>query len=225
MKLIQNSIFRALCAVTIGALLIKYRDEMVEWMTILIGILFFLSGLIAFFVWFFGKKKAKKKAAEIDHEDLDIEDTRASGIGIGAAIASMGSMILGLCLALMPTTFVKFLVYILSAFIILGAIQQFAMLAVARRNGKVGIGFWIMPSLLLIAGAVAVIHPESIASSPIFFIGWCMIVYGIVECINAIKSFSNRRIAEKIRKENENALLTKQQINDAEVVEYEEIKE
>lgn len=30
-----------------GALLIEYRQEMVQWMTVTIGVLFFLSGVIA----------------------------------------------------------------------------------------------------------------------------------------------------------------------------------
>ena len=46
MKILQTSVFRAVCAVIIGALLVRYRDEMVTWLTISIGVLFALSGII-----------------------------------------------------------------------------------------------------------------------------------------------------------------------------------
>ena len=47
MKIFQSSIFRAVCAIVVGALLIKYPDEGVTWLTVAIGILFLLSGIIA----------------------------------------------------------------------------------------------------------------------------------------------------------------------------------
>ena len=46
MKLIKTSFFRAITAVIVGVLLITYREETITWLTIGIGILFFLSGLI-----------------------------------------------------------------------------------------------------------------------------------------------------------------------------------
>ena len=47
MRIVQSSFFRALCAVIIGALLIKYREQTVTWMTIVIGVMFFLSGVVS----------------------------------------------------------------------------------------------------------------------------------------------------------------------------------
>ena len=47
MKFIQSSIFRAICAIITGCLLIKYPDNTVVWITMAIGILFFLSGVIS----------------------------------------------------------------------------------------------------------------------------------------------------------------------------------
>lgn len=58
MKIIQSSVFRSICAIVIGVLLIKYRDQAVTGMTIAIGILFFISGLISRIAYFSAKKKA-----------------------------------------------------------------------------------------------------------------------------------------------------------------------
>lgn len=189
MKAIRSSIFRALCAVAVGALLVKYRQEMVQWMTITIGILFLLSGIVAVSVAYISRQNVRKQlqsAAETASNDPS-SATANNAIKMQkgwkwSISAGVGSMILGAVLALMPGTFVNFLIYILSAFLILGAIQQFVSLATASRLGSISILFWIMPSLLFIAGIVALAYPEAIASAPLFFIGWCMIIYGIVEC-------------------------------------------
>ena len=48
MKTVQAAFLRAIIAVMVGFLLIKYREQTVTWITIIIGVLFFISGLISF---------------------------------------------------------------------------------------------------------------------------------------------------------------------------------
>lgn len=240
MKIIRYSVFRALCAIAVGALLVKYREDMVEWMTIAIGVLFFLSGLTAM-IASMGKKKevvssdkteenvyaqmaetAIQRSGENQSSSPDSPVTERNGWGWGSFVG-MGCMILGLILALMPKTFVHFLVYIISAFLIIGAIQQFVTLAVARRDAGVGFFYWVMPTLLLIVGGIALFKPTTFASAPLFFIGWFLIIYGIVECVNALKARSNRKKAEK--EANFYNLNQRPDFTDAEVIEAEEVKE
>ena len=233
MKIIQYSVFRALCAIAVGALLVKYREDMVEWMTIAIGVLFFLSGLAAMIASMTKKKVVEEELQTSDSTELaESVDTQTSspnspaternGWGWGSFVG-MGCMILGLILALMPQTFVHFLVYIISAFLIIGAIQQFVTLAVARRDASVGFFYWVMPTLLLIVGGIALFKPTTFASAPLFFIGWFLMIYGIVECINALKARSNRKKAEK--EANFYNLNQRPDFTDAEEVEAEEVKE
>ncbi|MCI6503354.1 MAG: DUF308 domain-containing protein [Prevotella sp.] len=226
MKAIRSSIFRALCAVAVGALLVKYRQEMVQWMTITIGILFLLSGIVAVNVAYISRQNVRKQlqsAAETASNDPS-SATANNAIKMPkgwkwSISAGVGSMILGAVLALMPGTFVNFLIYILSAFLILGAIQQFVSLATASRLGSISILFWIMPSLLFIAGIVALAYPEAIASAPLFFIGWCMIIYGIVECVNSIKTYRCRKAASTTL-----SVTDKPDFSDAETVDYIEME-
>lgn len=233
MKIIQYSVFRALCAIAVGALLVKYREDMVEWMTIAIGGLFFLSGLAAMIASMTKKKVVEEELQTSDSTELaESVDTQTSspnspaternGWGWGSFVG-MGCMILGLILALMPQTFVHFLVYIISAFLIIGAIQQFVTLAVARRDASVGFFYWVMPTLLLIVGGIALFKPTTFATAPLFFIGWFLMIYGIVECINALKARSNRKKAEK--EANFYNLNQRPDFTDAEEVEAEEVKE
>ncbi len=206
-------------------MLVKYREDMVEWMTVTIGVLFILSGVTAT-ISSFVRKRARKKtqqSEELTFGDADTAQARARrqslsiGCGLGS-FAGVGSIILGVVLALMPGTFVHFLIYILAAFLILGAVQQFLALTVANREGSVGFGFWIMPTLLLIAGIVALGKPDAIASAPLFFIGWCMIIYGIVVCVNGIKAYLCHKSAVANAPQN-----GKPDFTNAEVVEYEEL--
>lgn len=228
MKIILQSFLRALCAIAVGALLIEYRQEMVQWMTITIGVLFFLSGVIAVTMAYASKRIQKKMLAEAENMADDateggyVRPKTSRGWYCGMA-AGIGSMLLGMTLALMPETFVEFLVYVLSAMLIIGAIQQYSSLFIASRISRISLAYWVMPTLLLLAGIVAVAYPSAIASSPLFFIGWCMIIYGVVECINGIKEYSCSKKASKTMTFNGNNG-GKPDFSDAEEVDYEEIK-
>ena len=47
MKNLLSSQFRALVAIIVGLLLITFHEETVRWITILIGVMFFLSGVFS----------------------------------------------------------------------------------------------------------------------------------------------------------------------------------
>ncbi len=223
MKIILQSVVRALCAIAVGALLIEYRQDMVLWMTIIIGVLFFLSGVIATTMAYVNRKMQARLYAEAQGcgDENVLRPSRGWRWGMAAGT---GSMLLGAVLALMPGTFVSFLIYVLSALLIIGAIQQYVTLFMSSRLGRVGIVYWVMPTLLLLAGLTAVAYPSAIASSPLFFIGWCMIIYGVVECINGIKAYLCNKSAATMLKNN-NMSDGKPNFEDAETVEYEEVKE
>ena len=192
MKVVHSSFFRAICAIIVGALLIQYREQTVTWITIAIGVLFFLSGIISLATYFSAKCKATDTPVVYDANGRQI-----TGLRPNFPIVGLGSLILGLILALMPNTFVTSLMFILSAILILGALTQFINLASAAKIGRVGIVFWIFPSVILLIGLLAVIKPSAIASAPLFVIGWAMLVYGVVECINAFKISNNKRKWQK----------------------------
>ena len=52
MKILQSSVFRAICAIAVGAMLIKNPDSTVKGITIAIGILFLVSGVISCVAYF-----------------------------------------------------------------------------------------------------------------------------------------------------------------------------
>ncbi len=191
MKVFQSSVVRALCAIIVGALIVKYRELTVTWITIAIGVLFFLSGVFSCVTYFIARGKKS------DIQVFDADGRLLTGMKPTFPIVGLGSLILGLILALMPNTFVQSLMYILAAILILGAISQMANLVAVSRMARIGFYYWIMPALTLLIGIVAIVSPSSIASAPLFVIGWSMIVYGIVELTNAIKLHQLRRSIER----------------------------
>lgn len=215
MKVIHSSFFRAICAIIVGALLIQYREQTVTWITIAIGVLFFLSGVISIVTYFSAKRNSGKVGVVYDANGKQL--TRLTP---HFPIVGIGSLCLGLILALMPNTFINSLMFILSVILIMGALTQFMNLATARKLGRVGIVYWIFPSIILLIGLLAVIKPSAIASAPLFIIGWTMLIYGVVECINAFKIANNKR---KWTKAEEISSSTPSSSNDVSYIE--EIKE
>ena len=169
MKIFQSSIFRAISAIAIGILLIKYPDNTVTWMTVAIGILFLLSGLISVIVYV----NARRNVSE--YKITDAEGHVIAGTQPTFPIVGVGSLILGALLALTPNVFITALMYIIGGILILGAINQYMSLVNARRYGKVGI------------------KPMAPANMAMLVLGWCSLLYGVTEMINSLKFHNDRR--------------------------------
>lgn len=215
MKVIHSSIFRAVCAIIVGVLLIQYREQTVTWITVAIGVLFFLSGVISLASYWAAKRNAEKMQGQILS---DSNGKPIMGMMPKFPLVSVGSLILGLLLALMPQVFIAWLMFILAFILILGALTQFVNLASAAKMGRVGILFWLFPSVLLLLGLFTIIKPSAIASAPLLIIGWGMLIYGVVELLNAFKISNNKRIWLK----NQQKLDSKETYVDVEEVKNEE---
>ena len=187
MKIFQSSIFRAICAIAIGILLIKYPDNTVTWITVAIGILFLLSGLISLIVYV----NARKHVSE--YKITDAEGRVVAGEQPTFPIVGLGSLILGALLALTPNVFITALMYIIGGILILGAINQYMNLVNGRRYGKIGFGYWVFPSLILLTGLYVIIKPMTPVNVAMLILGWCSLLYGVTELVNSIKFHSNRR--------------------------------
>ena len=196
-RIFQSSIFRAVCAIIIGALLIKYPDNTVIWLTVAIGILFLLSGLISLIAYM----NAKKHMTEYTITDQD--GHVVTGEKPTFPIVGMGSMILGLILAITPNVFLNALMYIIGAILILGSVNQYMNLINARRYGKIGFGYWIFPSVVLLIGAYVILKPMGPMSTAMLILGWCLLLYGVTEIVNSLKIYACRKQAEQQRAEEE----------------------
>ena len=179
-----------------GALVVKYREDMVTWLTVGLGAIFFISGVISCISYYIQRKHVLKMRAE----GITLFDSEGKPVGQSMPtfpIVGVGSLILGIILASMPETFLSWLTYIFAAIILLVSVYQIADLIVANRYGRVGWAYWVMPIIMLLAAIVALVNPETISSSPLFFLGWAMMISGAVMIVNVLKIYTVRRAAEK----------------------------
>lgn len=187
MKVFQSSLFRALCSIVIGALLIEYPDNTVTWLTVAIGVLFLISGAISCVAYF----NARRNVSDVIVTDADGRVLRGSRPM--PPVVGMGSLIFGLLLTITPNVFVTGLMYILGIILVLGAINQYMALLGAHRIGYVTYGLWICPSLILLTGLFVLLKPMESASLPLIILGWCSVLYGVTEIINTVKINAKRK--------------------------------
>ena len=188
MRILQSSVFRALCAIITGALLVMYPDNTVKGITVAIGVLFLVSGLISCITYFWAKRHVS------EYKIYDAEGNLVGGEQPTFPIVGIGSTILGAILALSPTAFVSALMYVIGAILILGAINQYMSLLSARRYGRVSFWFWVMPTLILLTGVYVLVKPLAPLEMAMLVLGWCTLVYGVVELVNALKFYRDRKV-------------------------------
>lgn len=196
MKAIQGSVFRAIVAIVVGALLIKYRLDTLHWLTVAIGGLFALSGAVSCLAYWRERRRALKAMAQY------VDDgTMAKPHVPFVPIVGVGSLILGVILACMADTFISGVATVLSVILILGAINQLISLVQGYRYSRIPLLYWLFPLLTLLVGVFVLVKPMESMATPLLIIGWCMIFYGVVELLNALKLRQARRAFEKNEEE------------------------
>jgi uncharacterized membrane protein HdeD (DUF308 family) len=203
MKILQSSLVRAVMAFAVGALIIKYREETVHWLTVVIGALFFVSGLISVVLNrrptpSLPKGGSLESYSESNTDANQTPSPREGGGGWLTSLVGFGSIILGIILALMPTTFITGLQYVLAAMLVLGAINQFVNLAQASRWCHVGWFYWLLPVVVLLVAIFMIWRPVETAAAPLFIIGWCMLLYGAAELLGGVMVWKAGRVVKKM---------------------------
>lgn len=195
MKVLQISAIRAIIVLVTGFLLVRYREETMTWMTITVGILFLLSGLVSCIAYYFEKEKVAKKTAKAEQQEGQQEEENLKSPSF--PIAGVGSIALGIILAVMPNTFITWVVYILAALLILGAVNQFMNLARSRQYARVPVYMWLFPTVILAIAILLISKPIETAQLPLLVLGWAFMYYGVLEFILIIRMYLVRKSYEK----------------------------
>lgn len=172
MKTMNYSLIRTICALIIGLVLVLWPDTAVQYIVITVGVLFLIPGLISLISYFGAKSEP--------------------GISRRFPIEGVGSLLFGLWLVVMPGFFADVLMFLLGFILILGGVQQIASLSMARRWAVVPASYYVIPSLILIAGVVALFNPTGVRNTAFMIIGISSLVYAVSELVNWFK-FSRRR--------------------------------
>lgn len=219
MKVLQISAIRAIIVLVTGFLLVRYREETMTWMTITVGILFLLSGLVSCIAYYFEKEKVAKKTAKAEQQEAQQEEDNLKSPSF--PIAGVGSIALGIILAVMPNTFITWVVYILAALLILGAVNQFMNLARSRQYARVPVYMWLFPTVILAIAILLISKPIETAQLPLLVLGWAFMYYGVLEFILIIRMYLVRKSYEKAEEAKvvTGDKLVTDNIEDAEIVE------
>ena len=112
---------------------------------------------------------------------------------------SVATFILGIIILCFQHFFISIFMWIFGIMLILGAIQQFNIMTIAKKSGA-NIGFinMIYPAILLLAGVLVLINPFSTMEAVMIFFGVSIIFYGITIIINQIRF---QKMIERIKKE------------------------
>lgn len=219
MKIFQSAVFRALCSIVVGILLLQYGSLTIQWLTIVIGGIFFATGLISFIIYLSTKKRLNASESITDADGYHIQRPAPA-----FPIVGVGSMILGGILIFLPGSFVKGIVVVLALILVLGAVNQLVSLARATKFASVPVLFWIFPLVTFGIGGFILVRPGETIDLVMKLIGWCMIFYGAVEGLDAWKIYSMRKTFEKNRANAQAAaeararMQSPEDITDAEVV-------
>ena len=219
MKVLQISAIRAIIVLVTGFLLVRYREETMTWMTITVGILFLLSGLVSCIAYYFEKEKVAKKTANAEQQEGQEEEENLKSPSF--PIAGVGSIALGIILAVMPNTFITWVVYILAALLILGAVNQFMNLARSRQYARVPVYMWLFPTVILAIAILLISKPIETAQLPLLVLGWAFMYYGVLEFILIIRMYLVRKSYEKAEEAKvvTGDKLVTDDIEDAEIIE------
>ncbi len=213
MRILKSTVFRALCAIAIGYMLIQYPDEMQHGFIQAIGALFFASGAISWASYLYQKKNEGK---------VDLYDEQGNKLKPSSPffpIAGTGSVILGLILIIVPSTLMEVLNIIFGAMIMLGAFNQFLNLMKTRQYAQVPVLYWIFTSIIFLVGLLITLKPSFISETLSFFMilcGWGFIAFAFLEILISVQLAIFKR---KYNKANQQMQIQKAEQENTELIE------
>ena len=178
MKIMNHSLLRAISSILIGLLLVVWPETAIVYLVIAIGVLFFIPGLFSVITYV----------------------TKGQKIGMPFPIVSIGSLLFGLWLMVSPAFFVGILMYVLGVILVFAGISQIINLVNIRNWAQVGIGYFVVPILILLAGMIVLLNPFAVASIPFIILGISCMVYGISDIFNRTV-FRQKKEEQPITKE------------------------
>lgn len=170
MKRLNYSLMRILCALVMGLVLVLFPAQAGAYLVVIVGVVFLIPSLISLIGYLMQKREERFRFP----------------------IEALGSLLFGLWLVIMPDFFADLLTFVLGFILMLGGIQQIASLMAARSWMPVPGGFYVVPVLILLAGAVALFNPTGTRSTVFILIGATCLVYALSELVNWLK-FTRKR--------------------------------
>ena len=169
MKVVNSYIFRAVCALLVGILLVSNPERMTGLLVQVIGGLFLLSGLVSL----------------VSYAMICLSDK--SGMRPAFPLVGLGSLLFGIFLIFFPALFVTYLMYVFGFLMVVGGINQIWNLFRLRR--LIPFRWYVLLAALVIAGmgVFVLFKPMESAALPFILLGVNFILFGIAELVNGVR--------------------------------------
>ena len=191
----KGGIYRAVLAILLGLALLIWPADALKYVVMLIGIVFLAIGIIS---------------------SRNREEHQRSF----APLSGIGSVILGLLLVCLPSTFATVFMFLLGFILVVAAVGQFVTLAAARQFGRIAPVSFLFPVLILIVGIVILFDPFSSAESVFILFGITAVFYGVTDLLNQYSIRKMRKASEEKEK-----IVKMGGDSDIEDAEFEEVEE
>lgn len=202
MKFISSYIFRALCSLLIGLLLLVNAQQMPALMIRLIGLLFLLPGAFGVMVYLYGRFSSQ------------------AIVRPSFPLMSIGSIMLGAYLEAYPDVFVTYLVFFMGFLLLLAGVNQLLSMVVNRTVSPFSWLLMFLPLVLIGIGAYCLTHTNEAAGTLFKILGATCVYYGLSDMFLALRTKHYLRIYERERRRAEEA---ERRAREAEYVDFEVI--
>lgn len=216
--MLTRSIFRALCALLVGFLLVSNPTDMTVLIVQIIGGLFALSGLVAVIGYFINR--GQNRRAALRAAELGEEAPRTSRLATMFPVVGVGSLAFGVFLLCFPRQFVNYLLYVLGGLLVLIGVWQIYLLINSRKFAPLSWSLFVLPVLNIVAGVVVICFPNQTATLLFTILGVGYILYGVSEFFFGVRFYRFRRQFEaEVRRQQEMAEAEAREIEAEEVTE------
>lgn len=175
----QSAVWRAVCLLVLGALLVSRSEEMPVWLVKAAGILLIVPGLVSVAL-FFRPVETTVPGPGGQPETRRMRPVLLPAMGL-AAVA------LGAIVFFMAGQLVNLMMYVLSGVLIVASsLQCVELLDASRRGARIPPVAFAVPVLVLALALLVVLDVEFAAAMPFVFIGAGCLAYGFMELWTAL---------------------------------------
>lgn len=171
----KNLTYTGIIALIVGIVLIFMKGAAISAVVMVMGV-FFLAAAILNLILAFRKQTANPFVS---------------------TLTAIGAIALGLWLLFDPDGFTAILVYVFAGLMILAGLYHICMLAFGFKDTKFPFAFYIMPILLVLAGAVIlIIGSDTMMNAIVLVTGIALIVYAVCNFLEAAGESSYKKNRE-----------------------------
>lgn len=200
MKFIGGYVFRAMCSLLVGLLLVINAEKMPSILVSVIGVLFLIPGCSGVLMYLWSRLNPN------------------AIIKTSFPIVSIGSILFGAYLLAFPQEFANYLIILMGVIITLAGLSQLGNMYVNRRVTPLSWILMIMPFVLIGIGVYSLMHAQEAAKITFQIIGGTLIYYGLTDMFFALRARHYSRIYTRQQEEKEKA---ERLAREAEYVEFE----